>query len=67
VKMGVALSKPVDLEGKSPAEILAAHADLSAGYAQAFTAGRKSAPVATETKAANATPNWLGVAAKLNF
>lgn len=67
VKMGVALSKPVDLEGKSPAEVLAAHADLSAGYAQAFTAGRKSAPVNTETKATNAAPNWLGVAAKLNF
>ena len=67
VKMGVALSKPVDLEGKSPAEVLAAHAELSAGYAQAFTAGRKSAPVNTETKATNAAPNWLGVAAKLNF
>lgn len=67
VKMGVALSKPVDLEGKSPAEVLAAHADLSAGYAQAFTAGRKSAPAPTETKATNAAPNWLGVAAKLNF
>lgn len=67
VKMGVALSKPVDLEGKSPAEVLAAHAELSAGYAQAFTAGRKSAPASTETKATNAAPNWLGVAAKLNF
>ena len=46
-KMGVALSKPVDLEGKSPAEVLAAHAELSAGYAQAFVSGRKSAPAAS--------------------
>ena len=66
-KMGVALSKPVDLEGKSPAEVLAAHAELSAGYAQAFVSGRKSAPAATDTKASDSKPSWLATASTLNF
>lgn len=67
-KMGVALSKPVDLEGKSPAEVLAAHAELSAGYAQAFVSGRKSAPAASpSTQAPEKKPSWLATASTLNF
>lgn len=67
-KMGVALSKPVDLEGKSPAEVLAAHAELSAGYAQAFVSGRKSAPAAsTASEASEKKPSWLATASTLNF
>ena len=67
-KMGVALSKPVDLEGKSPAEVLAAHAELSAGYAQAFVSGRKSAPAASATsEASEKKPRWLATATTLNF
>ena len=66
-KMGVALSKPVDLEGKSPAEVLAAHAELSAGYAKAFVSGRKSAPAASDTKASDSKPSWLATASTLNF
>lgn len=67
-KMGVALSKPVDLEGKSPAEVLAAHAELSAGYAQAFVSGRKSAPAASAaSEASEKKPSWLATASTLNF
>lgn len=67
-KMGVALSKPVDLEGKSPAEVLAAHAELSAGYAQAFVSGRKSAPAASAASGASEKkPSWLATASTLNF
>ena len=67
-KMGVALSKPVDLEGKSPAEVLAAHAELSAGYAQAFVSGRKSAPAAsTASEASEKKPSWLATASTLSF
>ena len=67
-KMGVALSKPVDLEGKSPAEVLAAHAELSAGYAQAFVSGRKSAPAASpSTQDSEKKPSWLATATTLNF
>ena len=67
-KMGVALSKPVDLEGKSPAEVLAAHAELSAGYAQAFVSGRKSAPAASAaSEASEKKPSWLATATTLNF
>lgn len=67
-KMGVALSKPVDLEGKSPAEVLAAHAELSAGYAKAFVSGRKSVPVASADSAASEKkPSWLATASTLNF
>lgn len=67
-KMGVALSKPVDLEGKSPAEVLAAHAELSAGYAQAFVSGRKSAPAASpSTQDSEKKPSWLATASTLNF
>lgn len=67
-KMGVALSKPVDLEGKSPAEVLAAHAELSAGYAQAFVSGRKSAPAASAASGASEKkPSWLATATTLNF
>ena len=67
-KMGVALSKPVDLEGKSPAEVLAAHAELSAGYAQAFVSGRKSAPAASAaSEASSQKPSWLATASTLNF
>ena len=67
-KMGVALSKPVDLEGKSPAEVLAAHAELSAGYAQAFVSGRKSAPAASAaTQDSEKKPSWLATATTLNF
>ena len=67
-KMGVALSKPVDLEGKSPAEVLAAHAELSAGYAQAFVSGRKSAPAASATsEASEKKPSWLATASTLSF
>ena len=66
-KMGVALGKPVDLEGKSAAEVLAAHAELSTGYAKAFVSGRKSAPAATDTKASDSKPSWLATASTLNF
>ena len=66
-KMGVALGKPVDLEGKSAAEVLAAHAELSTGYAKAFVSGRKSAPAATDTKASDHKPSWLATASTLNF
>ena len=67
-KMGVALSKPVDLEGKSPAEVLAAHAELSAGYAQAFVSGRKSAPAASAaSEASEKKPSWLATASTLSF
>ena len=67
-KMGVALSKPVDLEGKLPAEVLAAHAELSAGYAQAFVSGRKSAPAASAaSEASEKKPSWLATASTLNF
>ena len=67
-KMGVALSKPVDLEGKSPAEVLAAHAELSAGYVQAFVSGRKSAPAASAaSEASEKKPSWLATASTLNF
>lgn len=67
-KMGVALSKPVDLEGKSPAEVLAAHAELSAGYAQAFVSGRKSAPAASAaSETSEKKPSWLATASTLNF
>lgn len=67
-KMGVALSKPVDLEGKSPAEVLAAHAELSAGYAKSFVSGRKSVPVATAaSEASEKNPSWLATASTLNF
>lgn len=67
-KMGVALSKPVDLEGKSPAEVLAAHAELSAGYAKAFVSGRKSVPAASpSTQAPEKKPSWLATASTLNF
>ena len=67
-KMGVALSKPVDLEGKSPAEVLAAHSELSAGYAQAFVSGRKSAPAASAaSEASEKKPSWLATASTLNF
>lgn len=67
-KMGVALSKPVDLEGKSPAEVLAAHVELSAGYAQAFVSGRKSAPAASAaSEASEKKPSWLATASTLNF
>ena len=67
-KMGVALSKPVDLEGKSPAEVLAAHAELSAGYAQAFVSGRKSAPAASAaSESSEKKPSWLATASTLNF
>ena len=67
-KMGVALSKPVDLEGKSPAEVLAAHAELSAGYAKAFVSGRKSAPAASAaSEASEKKPSWLATASTLNF
>ena len=66
-KMGVALGKPVDLEGKSAAEVLAAHAELSAGYAKAFVSGRKSTPAATDTKASDSKPSWLATASTLNF
>ena len=67
-KMGVALSKPVDLEGKSPAEVLAAHAELSAGYAQAFVSGRKSAPAASAaSEDSEKKPSWLATASTLNF
>lgn len=66
-KMGVALGKPVDLEGKSAAEVLAAHAELSTGYAKAFVSGRKSAPAATDTKASDNKPSWLATASTLNF
>ena len=67
-KMGVALSKPVDLEGKSPAEVLAAHAELSAGYARAFVSGRKSAPAASAaSEASEKKPSWLATASTLNF
>ena len=67
-KMGVALSKPVDLEGKSPAEVLAAHAELSAGYAQAFVSGRKSAPAASAaSEASEKKPSWLATASTINF
>ena len=67
-KMGVALSKPVDLEGKSPAEVLAAHAELSTGYAQAFVSGRKSAPAASAaSEASEKKPSWLATASTLNF
>lgn len=67
-KMGVALSKPVDLEGKSPAEVLAAHAELSAGYAQAFVSGRKSAPAASAaSETSEKKPSWLATATTLNF
>ena len=67
-KMGVALSKPVDLEGKSPAEVLAAHAELSAGYAQAFVSGRKSAPAASAaSESSEKKPSWLATATTLNF
>ena len=67
-KMGVALSKPVDLEGKSPAEVLAAHAELSAGYAQAFVSGRKSAPAASAaSENSEKKPSWLATASTLNF
>ena len=67
-KMGVALGKPVDLEGKSASEVLAAHAELSAGYAKAFVSGRKSAPAAApDTKASDSKPSWLATASTLNF
>jgi len=66
-KMGVALGKPVDLEGKSAAEVLAAHAELSTGYAKAFVSGRKSTPAATATKASDSKPSWLATASTLNF
>ena len=66
-KMGVALGKPVDLEGKSAAEVLAAHAELSTGYAKAFVSGRKSAPAVTDTKATDSKPSWLATASTLNF
>lgn len=66
-KMGVALGKPVDLEGKSAAEVLAAHAELSTGYAKAFVSGRKSAPAAPDTKASDSKPSWLATASTLNF
>ena len=67
-KMGVALGKPVDLEGKSAAEVLAAHAELSTGYAKAFVSGRKSAPAAAPgTKASDSKPSWLATASTLNF
>ena len=67
-KMGVALGKPVDLEGKSASEVLAAHAELSAGYAKAFVSGRKSAPAAApDTKATDSKPSWLATASTLNF
>lgn len=67
-KMGVALSKPVDLEGKSPAEVLAAHAELSAGYAKAFVSGRKSVPAASAaSEASEKKPSWLATASTLNF
>lgn len=66
-KMGVALGKPVDLEGKSAAEVLTAHAELSTGYAKAFVSGRKSAPAATDTKASDSKPSWLATASTLNF
>lgn len=67
-KMGVALSKPVDLEGKSPAEVLAAHAELSAGYAKAFVSGRKSAPAASAaSESSEKKPSWLATASTLNF
>jgi hypothetical protein len=66
--MGVALGKPVDLEGKSASEVLAAHAELSAGYAKAFVSGRKSAPAAApDTKATDSKPSWLATASTLNF
>lgn len=66
-KMGVALGKPVDLEGKSASEVLAAHAELSAGYAKAFVSGRKSTPAAPDTKASDSKPSWLATASTLNF
>ena len=66
-KMGVALGKPVDLEGKSASEVLAAHTELSAGYAKAFVSGRKSAPAASDTKATDSKPSWLATASTLNF
>lgn len=67
-KMGVALGKPVDLEGKSASEVLAAHTELSAGYAKAFVSGRKSAPAAApDTKASDSKPSWLATASTLNF
>lgn len=66
-KMGVALGKPVDLEGKSASEVLAAHAELSAGYAKAFVSGRRSAPAASGTRAADSKPSWLATASTLNF
>jgi hypothetical protein len=65
--MGVALGKPVDLEGKSASEVLAAHAELSAGYAKAFVSGRKSTPAAPDTKASDSKPSWLATASTLNF